>query len=81
LNLILNTNSLWDYGISRSGGSVSKRIKWKNLEKQEFTIPKTKYQEKLISLFTQFDKLIYELREQKDTLKKLKHKLLDEILG
>lgn len=39
LNLLLNTTSLWDFGISRSVGSVSKRIKWQDLSKYQFKLP------------------------------------------
>ena len=67
--------------IQISEGSLSPTIKWKVLEKQEFLLPKIEFQDKLIKIFKQFDKLIYDYRDQNKTLKNLKQKLLDEILG
>ncbi len=81
LPYFMQSDVFMDRSVQISEGSLSPTIKWKILEKQEFTIPKIEFQEKLADLFKQFDKIIYELRDQKQTLKKLKQKLLDEILG
>ncbi|MCP4345903.1 MAG: hypothetical protein GY795_10310 [Desulfobacterales bacterium] len=81
LPYFMQSDVFMDRSVQISEGSLSPTIKWKILEKQEFAIPKMEFQEKLTDLFKHFDKLIYELREQKETLKKLKQKLLDEILG
>lgn len=81
LPFFMQSDVFMDRAIQISEGSLSPTIKWKVLEKQEFSIPKVDFQEKLTDLFKQSDKLIYELREQNQTLKKFKHQLLDEILG
>jgi len=81
LPYFMQSDLFMDRAIQISEGSLSPTIKWKVLEKQEFVIPKIDFQEKLIDLFKHFDKLIYEFREQKITLMKLKQILLDEILG
>jgi restriction endonuclease S subunit len=81
LPYFMQSDIFMDRAIQISEGSLSPTIKWKVLEKQEFVIPKTKFQNELTEVFKQFDNLIYELRDQNETLKKLKHKLLDEILG
>lgn len=81
LPYFMQSDVFMNRAIQISEGSLSPTIKWKVLEKQDFSIPKIEYQEKLTDLFKQFDKLIYQLREQNQTLKKLKHQLLDEILG
>jgi len=81
LPFFMQSDVFMDRAIQISEGSLSPTIKWKVLEKQEFSIPKVDFQEKLTDLFKQFDKLIYQLREQNQTLKKLKNQLLDEILG
>lgn len=81
LPYFMQSDVFMNRAIQISEGSLSPTIKWKVLEKQDFSIPKIEFQEKLTDLFKQFDKLIYQLREQNQTLKKLKHQLLDEILG
>lgn len=81
LPFVMQSDVFMDRAIQISEGSLSPTIKWKVLEKQEFLIPKIDFQKKLTDLFKQFDKLIYELREQNQTLKNLKQQLLDEILG
>jgi restriction endonuclease S subunit len=81
LPFFMQSDVFMNRAIQISEGSLSPTIKWKVLEKQDFSIPKIEFQEKLTGLFKQFDKLIYQLREQNQTLKKLKHQLLDEILG
>ena len=58
LNLVLNTSRLWDYGISKSGGSVSKRIKWKDLQKYQFNLPPKDDQKKIIDLLFSLENLI-----------------------
>lgn len=63
-----------------SEGSLSPTIKWKTLAMQEFFIPPKKKQKKLIEVFKQFDSTIELLKNQKSRLKKLKLKLLNEIL-
>lgn len=81
LPYFMQSDAFMDRAVQISEGSLSPTIKWKVLEKQEFTIPKQAFQQKFTPVFKQFDKLIYQLRDQNSTLKKLKQKLLDEILG
>lgn len=81
LPYFMQSDAFMDRAVQISEGSLSPTIKWKVLEKQEFTIPKQAFQQQLTPVFKQFDKLIYQLRDQNSTLKKLKQKLLDEILG
>lgn len=81
LPFFMQSDVFMNRAIQISEGSLSPTIKWKVLEKQDFLMPKIEFQDKLTDLFKQFDKLIYQLREQNQALKKLKHQLLDEILG
>jgi restriction endonuclease S subunit len=81
LPYFMQSDEFMERAVQISEGSLSPTIKWKVLEKQEFEVPKLEYQPILVEIFESFDKLISELRIQKETLKKLKHKLLDEILG
>ena len=81
LPYFMQSDAFMDRAVQISEGSLSPTIKWKVLEKQEFKIPKQEFQQQLTPVFKQFDMLIYQLRDQNSTLKKLKQKLLDEILG
>lgn len=82
LNLILNTNKLWDFGISHSGGSVSKRIKWQDLKKYQFDLPEIDDQKKLLSLFLNIeDQINISSKQEKhyrDIAKKITDKFIDE---
>jgi type I restriction enzyme S subunit len=68
-------------GVQISEGSLSPTIKNKTLAVQEFILPKKGKQKELISVFKQFDKTTEQLKQQKATLKNLKQKLLNQILG
>lgn len=80
LNLILNTTNLWDYAISRSVGSVSKRIKWQDLSKYQFKLPPKDEQEKILSLFLTLERQIDKTEEQEKNLVALRTKLATELV-
>jgi len=80
LNLLLNTTSLWDYGISRSVGSVSKRIKWQNLSKYQFKLPPKDEQLKILSLFLTLEKQIEQTEEQEKNLTSLLKRLAGDLV-
>ncbi len=67
--------------VHTSAGSLSPRTKWKDLATFEVSIPDMKAQEKIIGVFNQLRESLNLLTKQKETLKKLKQKLLNEILG
>jgi type I restriction enzyme, S subunit len=50
LSLILNTDSLWDYAISNAAGSMSKRVKWRDLEEFEFPSPRINVQQRIVNV-------------------------------
>jgi type I restriction enzyme S subunit len=81
LTLIMNTDEFWDFAISNAAGTMSKRVKWRDLETYSFVLPDIKTQETIVNVFTQIETCIAQIRQQKETLKKLKQKLLNEILG
>jgi len=69
------------HAISTSAGSLSPRTKWKDLSELKISIPDLITQEKILEVLQQLDNIINQLKQQKDTLKQLKQKLLNEILG
>lgn len=81
LILVLNTNDFWDYALANAAGAFSKRIKWRELSVYSFDLPDLKTQEKILEVFQQIETTLSQLSIQKQTLKNLKQKLLNEILG
>lgn len=81
LPFFMQSDTFMNRAVQISEGSLSPTIKWKVLATQQFVIPKREKQKKIAETFAHFDKVIEEIRQQKQTLKKLKFKLLNEILG
>lgn len=81
LILIMNTDEFWDFAISNAAGTMSKRVKWRDLATYSLELPDIKIQAKILEVFKQLETTISKLKEQKTTLKNLKQKLLNEILG
>lgn len=77
----LSADPVFEYAVSNSAGSLSPRAKWCDLSKYEISLPDLKVQEKILETFQLLDANITSNKEQRSTLKKLKHQLLDEILG
>lgn len=81
LPYFLQSDTFMNRAVQISEGSLSPTIKNKTLAVQEFILPKKEKQKELIALFKQFDTTMEQLKQQKTTLKNLKQKLLNEILG
>jgi type I restriction enzyme S subunit len=81
LNLILNTTNLWDFAISRSVGSVSKRIKWEDLATYTFRLPRENEEQKqIVSLFQSIETAMEQVDGQEKNLKSLQKSLIDNLL-
>jgi type I restriction enzyme S subunit len=81
LPYFMQSDTFMSRAVQISEGSLSPTIKNKTLAVQEFILPKKEKQKELISVFNQFDTTIEQLKQQRTTLKNLKQKLLNEILG
>jgi type I restriction enzyme S subunit len=81
LPYFMQSDTFMSRAVQISEGSLSPTIKSKTLAVQEFTLPRKEKQKELIEVFKQFDKTMDQLKQQKKTLKHLKQKLLNEILG
>lgn len=77
----ISADAFIQHAVSTSAGSLSPRTKWKDLADFEISLPDIKTQEKILAILSQFDNTINQLKQQKVTLKNLKQKLLNEILG
>lgn len=81
LPYFMQSDTFMSRAVQISEGSLSPTIKNKTLAVQEFILPKKEKQKELIAVFKQFDTTMEQLKQQKATLKLLKQKLLNEILG
>jgi type I restriction enzyme S subunit len=81
LPYFMQSDTFMSRAVQISEGSLSPTIKNKTLAVQEFILPKKEKQKELITVFKQFDTTMEQLKQQRTTLKNLKQKLLNEILG
>jgi type I restriction enzyme S subunit len=77
----ISSDAFIQHAVSTSAGSLSPRTKWKDLAELEVSIPDLKTQEMILEVLLQIDNIVNQLKQQKSTLKNLKQKLLNEILG
>jgi type I restriction enzyme S subunit len=77
----ISADAFINHAVSTSAGSLSPRTKWKDLETFEFSMPDLQIQEQILKVLNQFKTTIRHLKQQKATLKLLKQKLLNDILG
>lgn len=81
LPFYISSDAFINHAVSTSAGSLSPRTKWKDLAELEVSIPDLKTQAKILEVFTQLQTTLQQLKQQKTTMKNLKGKLLNEILG
>lgn len=81
LPFYISADTFIQHAVSTSAGSLSPRTKWKDLAELEVSIPDLKTQEKILEVLLQLNSTVDQLKQQKVTLKNLKQKLLNEILG
>ncbi len=58
LAFIVNSNSLWEYANSNAAGTMSKRVKWRDLANYEFLLPPKDHQAKIAELLWAMDEVI-----------------------
>ncbi|MBK8245307.1 MAG: restriction endonuclease subunit S [Saprospiraceae bacterium] len=77
----ISSDAFIQHAVSTSAGSLSPRTKWKDLAELQVSFPDLKKQQKILEVLQQLDSTVNQLKRQKTTLKNLKQKLLNEILG
>jgi type I restriction enzyme S subunit len=77
----ISADAFIQHAVSTSAGSLSPRTKWKDLAELKVSIPDIKTQSTILEVLQQLDNTVNQLKQQKTTLKNLKQKLLNEILG
>ena len=68
LAFLLNSDALWDYANSNAAGTMSKRVKWRDLAEYEFLLPTKEQQAKLAELLWAMDEVIEKENEVLDNL-------------
>lgn len=58
LAFLMNSNALWDFANSNAAGTMSKRVKWRDLAEYEFLLPPKDQQTKLAELLWAMDEVI-----------------------
>lgn len=58
LAFLMNSNSLWDFANSNAAGTMSKRVKWRDLAEYEFLLPPKDQQAQLAELLWAMDEVI-----------------------
>ena len=58
LAFLMNSNALWDYANSNAAGTMSKRVKWRDLAEYEFLLPPKDQQAQLAKLLWAIDDVI-----------------------
>lgn len=81
LTYLLNTNKFWDYAIANAAGTMSKRVKWRDLARYSFLLPPPKEQIQIAELFQNIETAIEQAEKQEKNLLKLKNQLLNDLCG
>lgn len=81
LKHIMLSERFTQYSIGVSKGSTNPYINWKDLDNFSFQIPNTETQKKMVDILDNILDVAEKSKNQKETIKKLKQKLLNEILG
>jgi len=81
LKHIMLSQRFTQYSIGVSKGSTNPYINWKDLHNFSFQIPDLETQKKIVKVLDAILEIREQLKQQKTTLKHLKQKLLNEILG
>lgn len=71
---LMNSNNLWDYANSNAAGTMSKRVKWRDLAEYEFLLPPKNEQVRLSNLLWSIVDVI-----EKHNLTFKKYKQLEEV--
>ena len=80
LAFLMNTNALWDYANSNAAGTMSKRVKWRDLGEYEFLLPPKAEQAHLAELLWAMDEVIEKEKVVLEMLAVTKNSLFDSTI-
>lgn len=75
---ILNSSSLWKFVVANASGSITRRIKWKELSNYKFLLPPIEEQEHITSLVLSLDEIAKEKEKVLDNLYTLRAAVFSE---
>lgn len=78
---ILNTDKFWDYAIANAAGTMSKRVKWRDLAKYKFLLPPLEEQKQIATLFQSIETALEQMDGQEKKLKALQKNLLNGLVS
>lgn len=80
--LIINTDRFWNFAISNAAGTMSKRVKWRDLVKYRFKIPKNVEEQKdIIDVFQSLEQSIERIEKQEIYILTLQKTLVDGLVN
>jgi len=80
LILMMQTDYFWEKAISLSAGSLSPRVKWRELSTIEFYLPPLDVQKKISDILWSFQDNLEKIEKLIQITEKLKKELLEELL-
>jgi type I restriction enzyme S subunit len=81
LTFILNTDRFWEYAIANAAGTMSKRVKWRDLAKYKFLLPTIEEQKQIAALFQNIESSLEQVEAQQNNLKTLWKRLIDDFVS
>lgn len=63
LSFVVNSNALWSYANSNAAGTMSKRVKWRDLANYQFLLPPKDQQAKIAELLWAMDDVVEKEKE------------------
>lgn len=81
LTFILNTDRFWEYAIANAAGTMSKRVKWRDLAKYKFLLPPPPEQKQIAALFQSIETAMEQVDGQEKNLKALQKSLVNGLLS
>ena len=79
LAFLMNSDALWDYANSNAAGTMSKRVKWRDLAEYEFLLPPKEEQVKLAELLWAMDEVIEREKGVLEKVEKFKKSYLKDL--
>jgi type I restriction enzyme, S subunit len=80
LSAVLNTPQIWAYIVAHATGSITRRIKWRQLQEYEFSLPPLEDQRKVVAMLASVDEAIQATQVLTYHTERVKKRLLQDLL-
>jgi type I restriction enzyme S subunit len=81
LSCILYSPRLWEFIVSHATGTITRRIKWRQLESFEFALPPTDHQQRVVKLISSIDLVAVALNNALQLARALRASLIRTDIG